>query len=93
MKSERKASAEQHASKGTQSGILSSSCSIMRSLLRAAIAGSPVTEMRKGRIRLADGIERAVDLLDNRQDLARIDVGEAPGDEHRVLLLGDEAAH
>ena len=33
--------------KATQTGMLSFSWSIMRALLRAAIAGRPVTEMRK----------------------------------------------
>ncbi len=49
--------------------------------------------MRKAGIGLANGVERAVDLLDDGQDLARIDVGQPPRHQHGVLLLGDEAAH
>ncbi len=41
----------------------------------------------------AHGIERLVDLLDDREDPAGVDIGEPPGHQDGVLILVDEALH
>ena len=40
---------------------------------------------------LAQAIERAINAIDDGQDLAGIDIGQAPGDQDGLLILGDEA--
>ena len=65
----------------------------MRALLRAAIAGRPVTEMVYSGYCLAQVVERAVDPLHHRQDPAGVDVRQPARHQHGVALLGDEAAH
>ena len=59
------------AAKATQIGSASLSCPIMRALLRAAMAGRPVTEMVYCGVLLAQVVERAVDPLHHGQDAAR----------------------
>ena len=65
---------------------------IMSALLRAAIADKPGDRDLVARMRLAHGVERLVELLDHRQQLAGVDVGNASRHHDGVLLGRDEPA-
>ena len=65
---------------------------IMLALLRAAIAERPVTEMRVAGMRARTWSSALSSAFDDRQQLARVDVGNAAGDDDGVLLGRDEAA-
>ena len=65
---------------------------IMSALLRAAIADEPGDRDLVARMRLAHGVERLVELIDHRQQLAGVDVGDASRHHDGVLLGRDEAA-
>ena len=65
----------------------------MRALLRAAIAGRPVTEMvYSGYCLRSSSSARSIFSTTGRIRL-EVDVRQPARHQHGVLLLGDEAAH
>ena len=44
-------------------------------------------------MQLAQIVQRRIELIDDRQNLAGVNIRQAPGHQHGFFILGDEAAH